>query len=386
MSLEFSEAGEVKFDIFQIAADIVSRAGEKPADQVLRETFKGLRDLAPFETAEISALVFDYFRWQQWLLAEPNVQARLREAHVLATRFDTIPASFSDEELRANAVPPWILEEVRNNEKWLRVLQAKPKLWLRARRGQGKALAQKLGHCRPAGDGAWSDTLEFSGEQDLFRTPEFHAGEFELQDISSQAVGLICDPKPGETWWDACAGEGGKLLHLSDLMENKGLIWASDRAAWRIQRLKRRTARAKAFNYRAELWDGGAKLPTKTKFNGVLLDAPCSGVGTWQRNPHARWTTTLEDVKELGALQKKLLTHAAVSLKPGGRLIYSVCTLTHSETDDVADAFDAQFKDFKPLPMRNPLQPEAPESARVWIWPQDSEGNGMFVAAWEKVA
>jgi hypothetical protein len=94
LGLKFSEAGDVKFDIFQIAADIVSRAGEKPADQVLRETLKRHRDLAPFETAEISALVFDYFRWQQWLRDEKSVEAGLREAHVLATRFDTIPASF----------------------------------------------------------------------------------------------------------------------------------------------------------------------------------------------------------------------------------------------------------------------------------------------------
>jgi hypothetical protein len=85
--------------------------------------------------------------------------------------------------------------------------------------------------------------LEYRGTQDLFRTPEFHKGSFELQDINSQAVGIICEPKPGETWWDACAGEGGKLLHLSELMENKGLIWASDRVEWRLKKLKQRTAR-----------------------------------------------------------------------------------------------------------------------------------------------
>src|SRR6185295_12507460 len=139
------------------------------------------------------------------------------------------------------------------------------------------AVAQRLGNCKRFGSGALADTLEYNGNNDLFRTPEFHEGEFELQDISSQAVGLICNPKPGETWWDACAGEGGKLLHLSGLMENKGLIWASDRAAWRLQKLKRRTARAKVFNYRSAPWNGEAKLPTKTKFDGVLLDAPCSG-------------------------------------------------------------------------------------------------------------
>ncbi len=166
-------------------------------------------------------------------------------------------------------------------------------------------LAEELGDCRVFGEGRLADTLEYRGRSDLFRTRHFHAGEFEVQDLNSQAVGLICGPQPGETWWDACAGEGGKTLHLSDLMENRGLIWASDRAAWRLAKLKRRAARAGVFNYRAVTWDGGPRLPTKTKFDGVLVDAPCSGIGTWHRNPHARWTTTAEDVKELSEVQQQ---------------------------------------------------------------------------------
>src|SRR6185503_8199501 len=124
----------------------------------------------------------------------------------------------------------------------------------------------KLGECWISGNPGLGDTLEYRGREDLFRMREFHAGAFEVQDISSQIVGLTCAPEPGETWWDACAGEGGKLLHLSDLMQNKGLIWASDRVEWRLKRLKLRAGRAKAFNYRSAIWDGGAKPPTKTRF------------------------------------------------------------------------------------------------------------------------
>src|SRR6185369_226103 len=134
--------------------------------------------------------------------------------------------------------------------------------------------------------------------------------------------------------------------------------WASDRAEWRLKHLKRRTARAKAFNYRAALWNGGAKLPTKTKFDGVLLDAPCSGVGTWQRNPHARWTTTLEDVKELAAVQKQLLANVAPSVKPGGKLVYAVCTLTKSETTEVMEDFEKRFPEFKAVTVKNPIKPD----------------------------
>ena len=132
---------------------------------------------------------------------------------------------------------------------WARAIQAEPKLWLRAQPGQGGNLCEKLGDARLAGD-AFPDAVVYHGEQDLFQSDEFHAGEFEIQDIASQAVGWLCAPKPGEKWWDTCAGEGGKTLHLSALMQNKGLIWASDRAAWRLLSLKRRAARAKVFNFR----------------------------------------------------------------------------------------------------------------------------------------
>src|SRR5207249_490487 len=154
------------------------------------------------------------------------------------------------------------------------------------------------------------------------------------------------------------------------------------RAGWRLQTLKRRAARAKVFNYRVAPWDGGPKLPTKTKFDGVLVDAPCSGVGTWQRNPHARWTATLDDVLELKELQIRLLLHASAAVKPGGRLIYAVCTLTRAETVEVAARVEQELTAFKPLMLHLPLTGK--ESAQYWIWPQEFAGNGMFVAAWQR--
>lgn len=367
----------------EIACRIIQQADrEHPADSILRETFKRLRVLGAKETREISDLVFTYFRWRGFLDPQNEIRGQIREAQKLGAQFETNPSSFSIESLREKTVPGWANGEVEARDEWFRALQRSPNLWLRGKKGQGKALAKKLGGER----GPLPDSALYSGTEDLFRTPEFHAGEFELQDVSSQAVGFICDPKSGETWWDACAGEGGKLLHLSDLMENKGLIWASDRAEWRLKHLKRRTARAKAFNYRAAPWNGGAKLPTKTKFDGVLVDAPCSGVGTWQRNPHARWTTTPEDARELGDVQKQLMAHVAPSVKPGGKLIYAVCTLTHSETSEVAEWFGKQFSEFQPLAVANPLNASAPAASQIWIWPQDSGGNGMFVAVWKKIS
>lgn len=369
----------------QIATEVIrSTSRDNRADAALREVLKQTRNLAPFDATEVSKTVFLYYRWHSWLRDERGgVEGKMRLALRLAERFRANPASVPMAELRAKAVPAWTGEQMDVSDDWLRSLQREPKLWLRVKRGQAAAMLDKLPgtHVGPT----FPEALVYEGETDLFKTPEFHAGEFEIQDISSQAVGVICDPKPGETWWDACAGEGGKLLHLSDFMQNKGLIWASDRAAWRLQKLKRRTARAKVFNYRAELWDGGAKLPTKTKFDGVLVDAPCSGVGTWQRNPHARWTTDLKDVLELSAVQKRLLTNVAASVKSGGKLIYSVCTLTRAETTEVAELFTASHPEFEPMVLpAEKISRALTSAATLTIWPHDLSGNGMFVAAWRR--
>ena len=371
--------------VHDIAVEVVRTAGrDKPADAALREVLREMRNLPPFDAAEVSRSVFNYYRWHAWTREDRGADAAMHSARKLADRFRNDPNSFQVAELRSKVVPAWTLDAMDVNEAWLRSLQCEPTLWLRAKRGMREVLMRGLpGLEQPD---SLTDAFIFAGEMDLFRTPEFHAGEFEIQDIASQAVGWLCDPKPGETWWDACAGEGGKLMHLSDLMQNKGLIWASDRAEWRLQKLKRRAGRGKAFNYRAALWDGGAKLPTKTRFDGVLVDGPCSGVGTWQRNPHARWTTTLNDVQELAVVQQNLLGHVAKSVKPGGKLIFSVCTLTKAETTGVMEHFNSSQPEFEPMAL-----PELKSNGRalatgssLTIWPQDMGGNGMFIAGWRR--
>jgi 16S rRNA (cytosine967-C5)-methyltransferase len=367
-----------------LSARVITRCDrEHAADAVLRAELQAAKALSREGSRVVAQAVFSFFRWFGWLEGNASLATRIAAALRYSEQFREHAASFADLELLAKAVPCWVGRCMVVSPEWARALQGEPVRWLRARPAQGQALARALGDC-VACAGPLSDTLEYRGGADLYRTPQFQAGEFELQDLSSQAVGWLCDPQPGEAWWDACAGEGGKLLHLSDLLRNRGLIWASDRAAWRLQKLKRRATRARVFNYRIAPWDGGAKRPTRTRFDGVLVDAPCSGLGTWQRNPHARWTTTPEDVAELSAVQTDLLAHAGPAVKPGGKLVYAVCTLTHAETTDVADTFERQHPEFSPLPLSNPLAPGAGAASRVWFWPQDHRGNGMFVAAWRR--
>lgn len=362
-----------------------------PADQALRESLTQNRHFtAPAERRGISRAVFTYYRWWRWLDDNDSAQRQLAAALELQKRFDTNPAAFKPEALAAKVVPDWLRDEMDAvPSAWLAQLQREPALWIRAKAGTGAALAKKLGHCLPSTEvrgqtpgtaaagqpGAPApqspDALHYTGLIDLYRTPEFQAGEFEIQDLASQLVGLAAAPKAGETWWDACAGEGGKTMHLSDLMRNKGLLWASDRSLRRLGKLKERAARAKVFNFRTAPWEGGARLPTKTKFDGILVDAPCTGIGTWQRNPHARWTTAPKDVHELAAVQAQLLDHAAGSLKSGGRLVYAVCTLTRAETTEVAAVFTAAHPELEPISTQT-------------LWPHELNANGMFIAQWKK--
>jgi 16S rRNA (cytosine967-C5)-methyltransferase len=376
----------VPLNRLETAEKILARATPTiPADLLLRQTLARRKQLSRADSAWISRAVFSYFRWLNWLDATQPLARQIEQALSLADDFAMNASTLADADL-LKAVPEWTPSVLEASPAWLRSLQAEPVLWLRVRRGMELEVAAKLTPCeRPPGS-AWTQALRYDGQEDLFRDELFQAGAFEIQDIASQAVGLICAPVPGETWWDACAGEGGKTLHLSDLMGGKGLVWSSDRAEWRLQRLKQRAARAGCFNYRNVLWNGGRKPPTRTRFDGVLVDAPCSGLGTWGRNPHARWTTRAEDVTELAAVQKELLDHVSRSIVPGGKLVYAVCTLSREETVEVADAFTASHPEFEPLPFGNPFAPDAPAVDRLMLWPQDTGGNGMFVAAWRRRA
>jgi 16S rRNA (cytosine967-C5)-methyltransferase len=363
-----------------LAESVILKADSKnPADAVLRAECKSSK--YQLDARRLAWLVFSYYRWRGSLNKEEPIPAQIQNAEKLAELFRENPLSFSKAELTQAAVPEWVEGAMDVKETWLRSIQAEPTLWLRMRPAHETETVLAL---HPAVPGKLPHAYDYQGETDLFTTDLFHKGYFEIQDIASQAVSLLCAPQPGETWWDACAGQGGKTLHLSELMGNKGLIWSSDRAEWRLRDLKRRAARAGCFNYRMASWNGGVHLPTKTKFDGVLLDAPCSGLGTWQRNPHARWTTTLTDVNELAQLQQTLLANISTAVKIGGKLIYSVCTLTRAETTDVVEKFEATHPDFKPLKLVSPFSENTEATHPLWLWPEETKGNGMFVAGWER--
>lgn len=365
-----------------IARVLAEVAPQMPADAAIRRYFYGHKYLAPQLRRAIAQGVFTYFRWKNWVDPKASKQTQAEHALDLDARFKHNPKAVKAEALAVRAVPAWLAKEVEVTPDYLRQIQRLPALWLRARPGKAGKLTETLGKCELSKFAA--DAVCYKGEKDLFRTPYFHEGDFEIQDLASQLVGLACLPTAGQTWWDACAGEGGKTLHLADMMNNKGLIWVTDRSEKRLYGFKKRSTRAQLYNHRSALWDGSERLPTKTKFDGILIDAPCSGVGTWQRNPHARWTTTMDDVNELAQIQLGLLNNVAGSLKPGGRLIYAVCTITRSETTAIAKAFTAAHPEL--TPSKSPLTFEGAEEDGhgLFIRPEVINGNGMYIAEWTK--
>ena len=205
-----------------------------------------------------------------------------------------------------------------------------------------------------------------------------------VQDLASQVVGLVCDPVPGSRWWDACAGSGGKTLHLAALMHGRGDLVATDVRPSILNELERRIRAAGVRTVDIRIWSGAADDRPPGLFDGVLIDAPCSGTGTWHRNPDARWRTPAGVVAEKAAVQIALLETASVAVRPGGMLVYAVCSVTEAEGPGVARAFLARRPEWALAPFENPLKPGLPSDGTLRISPAEHACNGMFIARFRR--
>jgi len=195
--------------------------------------------------------------------------------------------------------------------------------------------------------------LRCSERSNIAPTSVFKEGLVEVQDEGSQLIVNLMGVQPGQTVLDLCAGAGGKTLALAAVMQNKGRIIATDTAAWRLKRTKERLKRAGVFNVELrEITDGSDKWlkRQKDRFDHVLVDAPCSGSGTWRRNPDQKWRLTPKDIEELPALQKSLLETASLLVKPGGGLVYATCSLLCEENEDVVSSFLEAHPTFSIVP------------------------------------
>ena len=217
--------------------------------------------------------------------------------------------------------------------------------------------------------------------------PLYLGGAVEVQDEGSQLACLAAAATPGMTVIDLCAGAGGKSLALAAAMANDGRLIAADTNRDRLQRLPPRAERAGASIIETLLLDPGKELEGLAdhirRADLVLVDAPCSGTGTWRRNPEARWRLTPERLGRLTALQARLLDIGAALVKPGGRLVYVVCSLLLEEGDAQIDGFLAANPGWAPAPFELPTEPAA--VGRAVLSPARHGTDGFFIAAMKAI-
>jgi len=184
------------------------------------------------------------------------------------------------------------------------------------------------------------DALVLTRRQNVFRLPLFKEGLFEMQDASSQNVGLFLQVQPGMRVIDACAGSGGKTLHLSALLENKGKVIAMDLEQWKLDELKKRARRGGATNIEPKLIDSNKTIKRlSSSADRLLLDVPCSGLGVLKRNPDAKWKLTPAFIETVKQSQADILNNYSTMLKPGGLMVYSTCSLLECENEGQVGQF-----------------------------------------------
>ncbi|MEP0798842.1 16S rRNA (cytosine(967)-C(5))-methyltransferase [Funiculus sociatus GB2-A5] len=213
------------------------------------------------------------------------------------------------------------------------------------------------------------------------KLPGFSEGWWTVQDSSAQLVSYLLDPQPGEVVIDACAAPGGKTTHIAELMGDNGAVWACDKTASRLRKLKENAERLGLQSIQIQLGDSRSLTQFINTGDRVLLDAPCSGLGTLHRHADARWRQTPDTVRELSQLQGELLDQVATWVKPGGILVYATCTLHPLENEGVIHSFLERHQEWQISPP-NPNSPFSAFSTPAgWIkvWPHRHQMDGFFM-------
>lgn len=344
-----------RWENYIIAAEkiISGYNGSLPLHHYLKTFFKAHPHMGSRDRRRVQQLVYHFFRLGHWQQALP-----LRERILLGTFLcEQAPdellsffkpewntsSSFEDKlaalGLRWDATEafPFVshLSAGIDPEKFTRSFLQQPKLFLRARPGKLPAILRLLeGNYMYEQTGTNTIALPNGTKTELIIPDK---SWYEIQDLSSQETGLRFHPKAGEHWWDCCAASGGKSILLHDLQPAINLF-ASDVRASILENLRKRFAEAGVKNYGAKVLDLTspslrAALP-RTQFSGIILDAPCSGSGTWGRTPESSTFFKASQIGEYAALQKQIARNVAPFLAPGGTLIYITCSVFQEENED----------------------------------------------------
>lgn len=232
--------------------------------------------------------------------------------------------------------------------------------------------------------------IRMGAKLNISRHVLFTEGKIEVQDEGSQLLSYLVAPKRGQMVADFCAGAGGKTLALGALMKNTGRLYAFDVSEKRLNNLGQRLKRSGLSNLHAQLISSESDPKLKRlngKFDRVLVDAPCSGLGTLRRNPDLKWRQTEQDVQDLTAKQAQILARAAKLTKAGGRLIYATCSILNDENEAIVDAFLKAHTDFALIPANQVLaQQNIPLDTGDFLklLPHLHQTDGFFAAVFEK--
>ncbi|MDP3068725.1 MAG: RsmB/NOP family class I SAM-dependent RNA methyltransferase [Opitutaceae bacterium] len=335
--------------------------------ELIYTTLRHLPWIEPWLEKEPAEVV----RRAAWLAAElPATQAFRAE-------FATGEAPAGD---RAELLPAWFrteCPEIFSGEELAAQLRRAP-LWLRLS-GAASATLREFDALR----WAWHrsellpNAVRMLDEVDVTRTQAFQRGRIEVQDMGSQMVLETLGIAPGGRWLDACAGAGGKSLQLARMISASGTVEAYDIRPSALAELQERAVRAGARNIRL------IARPSTGDYDGVLVDAPCSGSGTWRRSPHLKWTTTPALIAERAELQHTLLAKFAHGVRPGGRLIYATCSLSVRENEQVVARFLAGHEGFEPVPPAHAFG-FTPRGDGLTIFPARHDTDGFFVAGFRR--
>ena len=398
---------------------------DQPADAVVSAFFRQHRALGHRERHTLAETTYQVLRQRLVLqhLAQSGSGALERRLAMLAwqgsdtflrgalgpqeqawlAQVQAIDRSSLPDKLRHN-LPDWLaaaLQAQVGAEFWplVQALEAPAPLVLRvnalqARRDEVQAELAAAGlAAEPTPFSPWG--LRVQGKPTLNKMDLFLRGAVEVQDEGSQLLALLTDAHRGEMVVDFCAGAGGKTLALGACMRNTGRLYAFDVSGHRLDALKPRLARSGLSNVHpaqiAHERDDRIKR-LAGKIDRVLVDAPCSGLGTLRRNPDLKWRQSPKSVDELQAKQGAILASAARLLKPGGRLVYATCSLLQAENEAVVAAFDAERSgDFAALPVADVLQAlKVPRAAELVsgnflrLWPHRHQTDGFFAAVWQR--
>ncbi len=354
----------------------------KYADKVIERLLKANRKWGSQDRAVVSEIFYNIIRWKKRLEyymgegVKPNNIYKLIITYLLWSKtnykkfeeFDGIKIADVLTKLKKGTVPTkaieysipdWLTETLekelgKNWEREIKALNEQAPTILRTNRLKTtpKHLISELKeeNVESFEVRGFADAVQLQEKKNVFLTSAFKEGFFEVQDAGSQRIGEFLDAKPGMRVIDACAGAGGKTLHLAAMMENKGQIIALDIHAWKLAELKRRAKRAGAHNIEVrEINDNKVIKRLHEKADRVLIDAPCSGLGVLKRNPDSKWKIDQDFIDRIKGEQQQILQDYSKMVKKGGQLVYATCSILPSENNLQVENFLKNNLDFKLL-------------------------------------